>query len=424
MGRRLRIGVDAHGTRGLRSGLGHYLRAILREWSGLDHGHELVLFCAQEDREAFALPGVRHHAGPRLHGSAAYDLAWHSTVLPALCRAYRLDALFVAVDRRVPALCPVPVVATVHDLAPYALPDKYPASRRWYNLRVLPALLRRCRELIAISEHTRQGLRRHLGIDPASVHVIRHGVEPGRFTAVPPAQVERTLRRLGVARPYALYPARLEHPGKNHVRLVRALREVDPRLHLVCPGGAWHGHERIVDEIRRCGLAGRVHLAGFVSDDDLAALYRGAELVALPSLHEGCGLPALEAMAAGVPLAASRAPALPEFAGDAARWFDPLDERDIARALRDLHDDRDLRERLVERGRRRARAFSWARSARRTLAVIEAAAGRRAPRASDPIDRDVQMARGSRCISSIRSPGRWRSASSTSSSSSAACSSR
>jgi glycosyltransferase involved in cell wall biosynthesis len=198
-----------------------------------------------------------------------------------------------------------------------------------------------------------------LGLDPTRVHVVPHGIDHTLFR---PGDEERE--------PFLLYPAR-PWPHKNHARLIEAfalLRESRPRLRLVLTGGGLERLDPLPEGVSRLGT---------VSSDRIASLYRRAACLVFPSLYEGFGLPPLEAMASGCPVAAADAGAIPEICGDAAVLFDPTDPEAIAAGILEA----DTRaEELRERGLAQAAGFSWERSARLhdevyAAAVSEAPAG-------------------------------------------------
>ena len=376
-----RIGVSAHGTRGRASGLGHYVRNLLAAWLRNFPDLEIHLFCAHGEAEDFQVPGhermIFHLAGPWSQ-QAGRDILWHHLVLPWKARALRLEVLFIAVDRRLPLVSPVPVVATVHDLAAWAMTGKYAVKQQLYSRYGVPFLLRRTRHLIAVSEHTRQDLGRWAGVDPEDVTVVHHGVDLARFSTKDPDRQARTLARHGIEGPYLLYPARLEHPGKNHVTAVAALAllrrrgGVVPRL--VFAGSPWRQIEEILSSIAKEGLQDLVTITGFIPDAELVDLYHGATAMLYPSRYEGFGMPLVEAMAAGLPIICSTAACLPEVVGDAGILVDPEDAEAFAAAAATLLTDAALRDELRQRGLRRAQLFNWDRAAQETMAVLHQAA--------------------------------------------------
>jgi len=203
----------------------------------------------------------------------------------------------------------------------------------------------------------------------------RYGVGPERIRVTPLAaslpatvqDVDRTLGRLGIPRPYVLCPATLE-PRKNQVRLIRAYRQAMPDIAhaLVLAGPDGWGVAAIEDEIDRAG-PGTIVRTGLLSPEDLDACYRGADAVAYVSTYEGFGLPLIEAMQRGIPVLASSTPAVAETAGGAALLVDPDDVASIADGLVRVLTDRPVRDDLVVKGRARASGYSWEATARATL---------------------------------------------------------
>jgi glycosyltransferase involved in cell wall biosynthesis len=170
--------------------------------------------------------------------------------------------------------------------------------------------------------------------------------------------------------------SRIEHPGKNHLGLLRAYRRIiadEPGFshHLVFAGGDWNGAEVVRGAIAELGLRNRVHMLGFVPDELLPSLYGGADALIFPSLFEGFGLPIIEAQAVGVPVAAASVSSIPEVAGDAALLFDPHDTQDMAAAVRSVATDCAVREDLRAKGLENVQRFTWHESARRSLAILE-----------------------------------------------------
>ncbi len=382
LSRPLKIGIDAHGSKGLLTGLGRYVQSLLGHWLAQPSPHEFHLFCAAPDAEGFRVPGherIKWHIGGDWHHSAGKDILWHSTVLPLRAAQLGLDVLFIHVDRRIPLWSPVPVVATVHDLAALDLPGKYAGFSQRYSAQVVPWLIGHTRHLIAVSETTRDGVLSRLHLDPSRIQVIPNGVDAERFAKPEQARIAATKARLKLTRDYLLFPGRIEHPGKNHVGAIAALAKALPRLaepiDLVCAGKPWQGAEVVQAAIAAHGLGDRVHLTGFISDDDLVDLYHGARALLFPSRVEGFGLPLVEAMAAGIPIITSNASCLPEIAGDAALLAGPDDHDGLADALVRILSDPALAADLVAKGRQRVARYQWSTAARDTLAVIEAAAG-------------------------------------------------
>ncbi len=225
-----------------------------------------------------------------------------------------------------------------------------------------------------MSAATRDDLVAMLGVPAAKISVVHHGVRP--VECLPARDQRATLEHLGIAQPYVLFVGTVQ-PRKNLQRLIRAFAQVVSAglpHRLVIAGRMGWLTEPIRAEVATLGLVDRVHFAGYVPDDDLPALYRGADAFAFPSLYEGFGMPVLEALSYHVPVVASNTTSLPEIVGDAGVLVDPLDEAAIGAALMHVLTDASLRARLAVAGPGRAARFTWEQCARETIAVLEGAA--------------------------------------------------
>jgi glycosyltransferase involved in cell wall biosynthesis len=262
-----------------------------------------------------------------------------ATAMPAAIRrrfdAARLDALHFPLSVMVPRVERPPAVTTIHDLQHELYPRFFSRAELAYRRAVYGWTVKRSRLLIAISEHARSTLLERYRLPPDRVRTIHLGIDHARFT--PDGRARE---------PFVLYPAN-RWPHKNHDRLFDAfglLRRERPELRLVLTG---QGHDR-------ARLPDAVESRGHVSPNELVELYRSAACLVFPSLYEGFGLPPIEAMACGCPVATSDATSLPEVCGDAAEYFDPLSTEEMAAAI-----VRALEGRLVERGVARAAGFTW-----------------------------------------------------------------
>ena len=235
-----------------------------------------------------------------------------------------------------------PHIITMHDVQHLDLPEMFPRGERLFRKLAYDRAARKATEVVVVSEFVRGRVIELLGIDPARVHAVWSGVDHGRFTPAP--EVERES--------FLLYPAR-PWPHKNHARLLEAFREVRgrrPELRLLLTG-VGHDRRSLPDGVEARSVPGA----------ELVELYRRAACVVFPSLYEGFGLPPVEAMACGCPVAAAAAGSLPEVCGDAAVLFDPLDPEAIAAGI----DEALVRSaELSERGLRRAATFTWEKTAR------------------------------------------------------------
>jgi glycosyltransferase involved in cell wall biosynthesis len=348
-------------------GIGTYVRALFPALATEDPGIELMPFRStwREDPPEMWLfrepPVVVPGTIRRLYTS--WDLLGRPELPSPLSGA---DVVHATNPAAVPPIGDGQrLVVTVHDLAFQRFPELFPRRWLWLYRAGLRATVKRAHAIVVPSQSTADDLLSRTSIDAASVHVTP--LAPSLATSE--EDPSEALRRLGVTTPYLLSVGTVE-PRKNLLRLVRAYRQVAPEvphaLVLAGPPG-WQSAE-LETELARAG-PGTIVRTGHVSDRDLDALYRGADVFAYPSLHEGFGLPVVEAMARGVATITSNTSSLPEVAGDAALLVDPEDVGGIADALSRVLTDPALSEDLRRRGRERAAMFSWAATARATLDV-------------------------------------------------------
>jgi glycosyltransferase involved in cell wall biosynthesis len=293
-------------------------------------------------------------------------------LLPRLAAREGVD-LVHSLASTAPARGPFRRVVTIHDLI-YRF---YPAAHSGVRSLGMRALVRlaasRSHRVIVDSASTRNDIVRHLSADPDRVDVIPLGVGATGNDEATPATELRARLDLGSRR--VVLSVSAKRPHKNLRALLDAMAGLaaDARPMLILPGyPTWHETE-LREHAARVGVADDVRFLGWVPSRDLEGLYRLAECFVFPSLYEGFGLPVLEAMQRGVPVACSNTSSLPEVAGDAALLFDPEDAAAIRSAVVRLLDDGELAGELARRGRERAATFSWARSARATVASYERA---------------------------------------------------
>ena len=271
-----------------------------------------------------------------------------------------------------PAVAPgVATVVTIHDLTWWHQPDAAtPLARRMFRL-LTEVCGRTADRVIAVSQTAKDDLVATARIPAGKIDVAAHGVSPAPLAEPTPAAALRERLGLPEGAPVVLCVGQLAR-HKNVAALIRALGEL-PGARLVVPGRATEHRDELEALASELGVRDRLVLPGFVDDHDLEGLYALADVFALPSFLEGFGLPLLEAMRRGVPVACSNVSALPEVAGDAAALFDPRDVGSVTSALQRLLGDPALREQLVARGHERASAFTWERAAEATLASYERA---------------------------------------------------
>jgi glycosyltransferase involved in cell wall biosynthesis len=368
------IAVDAsRATVRLRTGTEGYSLHIIRGLIALGSGHRFHLYM-RDDPEPGLFPADRAVTvevlrRPRL---------WTHTALGPAVRRQRPDVLFVPSHVLPwPSVQPVPAVVTIHDLGYRYYPEKHPLPERLYLNWSTRHSARAARRVIAVSHATAHDLTALDGVPAEKIRVVHSGIDPMLRPVEDAAQLARVRTRYGIPGPYVLHVGSIQ-PRKNLQRLVDAFDRVKGAvegLSLVLAGRLSWGYQPILDRIAKRELADRVLLPGYVPDSDLTALYSGAAVYAFPSLYEGFGFPALEAMACGTPVVCANVSSLPELVNGAALTFAPPDVDAMAGALRRVLTDRALCEQLVRAGFERVERFTWDAAARKTLDVLEEAAG-------------------------------------------------
>lgn len=370
----MRFSVDAHAIGQKLTGNEVYIRSLLDGFAKLDTGAEFVAYVSEPDVNGW-VPARFHKR--RVARNRYWRLGFH---LAGCLRQDRPDLIHVQYNA--PLFCPAPIVVTVHDVSFLEHPEYFPPGRAWQLRMTTGNTLRRAAKILTISEFSRRRLAVGFGLDPDEIVVTPLAAQDHFRPRNREHARDRLRARFGLERPFVLTVGDLQ-PRKNQIGLVRAfgaLLRGSPHLPhaLVLAGKETWFSPQVRAEIARCGLAGRVLVTGFVSEDELVDLYNAADLFVFPSFYEGFGLPVIEAMACGRAVISSNAASLPEVADAAGILVDPEDAGELVRAMRDVLVDSELRERLERLGLQRARYFSWLETARKTLDVYYAVAGRRA----------------------------------------------
>lgn len=364
----MKICIDARSLRQVATGVGRYAANLVRALADLDGDNSYVILQRASAPEPIVTrPNVAQVLLPHGIVSARNLLAGARDIDPLGADVYH--ALFHLLPR---GLRTGRRIVTLHDLH-WVLHRSlsYPGwVRRWVKCGLTSPLIRRALEsadhIIADSDATRVEAIQHFALRTSKLTTIYLGVEPAFFHPAPAADLPAVCRgrrfvfHLGNSLPY-----------KNLPRLVAAFARIapaDPQL-LLLIAGRDDGHPALARQVERLGLSGRVVLSPPLDGAQVHACYAHAACFAFPSLSEGFGLPVLEAMASGCPVLTSSISAPAEVASDAALRVDPYDVAAIAAGLRLLLEDGALRRQLVDRGRRRAAAFTWQTCAERTLAI-------------------------------------------------------
>jgi glycosyltransferase involved in cell wall biosynthesis len=363
----MRIGVDAHAIGRHLTGNEVYVRSLLNAFAAQDRDCEIVAYVSTPDACAFIPASIRTRrvaANPFMR--LGYDLA-------SKVREDRPDLLHV--QYTAPVACPVPLVATVHDVSFLKHPEYFTRGRAWQLKLTVGRTVRRAAMILTGTEVARASILKGYGdLEEEKVVVVPYAASPG-FRPIPREAAAAAVRdRHRIAGPFILSVGDIQ-PRKNHIGLIQAfarLVRAYPQLKhdLVFVGKPTWFAPRVEEAARESGVADRIQFCGFVPDTDLLQLYNACDVFVFPSFYEGFGLPALESMACGRAVACSGASALPEIVDGAALLFDPNVVDDMVRAIADILLDADLRARMERLGLQRAAHFSWQKTAAKTLEVF------------------------------------------------------
>jgi glycosyltransferase involved in cell wall biosynthesis len=345
-----------------------YARELLSALHALEPALELVVYCAPEATVAFEADGITVRPAPGRSRNKPLRAGLEQTWLPWRAQRDRVEVLH-SLGTTAPIRCPVPSVVTVLDLIFHHVPATFPRASRAGLELIVPRAARHAAAVIAISDYGRSDIATQLRVPPESIFVTPLAPAGlGRDAPTPEAELRERLA-LGDSELVLCVSAGLAH--KNLPRLIDGFAPLASERETILVLAGHDGLERdaLAAHAAAAGISDRVRLTGWIQRAELEGLYNAARAFAYPSLIEGFGIPILEAMARGLPVACSNAAALPEVAGDAALLFDPHDIGAITDAVRRLLDDAPLREQLIEAGWTRAGQFSWERCALQTLAV-------------------------------------------------------
>lgn len=376
----LRIAIDYTAALQQRAGIGRYTRGLVRALSGLDANSEYVLLVSGRSDQEDGAPLPSNFQLKYLPLSHRWTTAlWHRLRLPIPVDLFlgRVD-VFHSPDFVLPPLLQGKKILTIHDLSFYRYPQGAEPSLLWYLKGAVSRSVTRADFIFADSQCTKSDLREIFGVPEEKIAVVYPGVDPWFQPSDDQDKDDRVRTRYGLDAPFILSVGTVE-PRKNYAGLIQAhklLRQEYKVPHQLVIAGArgwlYHG---IYAEVEKSGLEKDVRFLGYVLEEDLPALYRGAEVLAFPSHYEGFGLPPLEAMACGIPVVVSNKSSLPEVVGDAALMVSPEDVEGLAAAIYRILSDSALKEKLRQKGREQAKRFRWEKSAEEVLLRYRQVAG-------------------------------------------------
>jgi len=351
-------------------GIGRYLRELTARWLERSEIHEILFMGDPDELDPFLEKHDDRRVG-RVVGwpGGPYSVRRHVSWPGAPRRAAASADVTFFPHYDVPLFgVPSPYVVTVHDLTHFRVPEAFPAVKRWAGWRLLRRAVKGAEEVVTVSERSRRDLEHAFPRRTPRIQVVANGVS-STFRRPSSAGADELPRSWNEKKPYLLFTGG-DRPHKNlpfAIEVHRRLREEWPDLRLLVLGtieGNGQGPDGVVE-------------LGALSDGELHGALADAIAVLIPSLYEGFGLPALEAMACGTPVVVSNRGSLPEVVGDAAKVLDPVAPEPWVQAVLDLVEKPEARTTWVQKGIERVDAFSWSKAADQTLKILTAARERR-----------------------------------------------
>ena len=369
-GHEMKIGIDIRAAIEEPAGIGRIVENLIRQLASIDHENEYVLYSNRPYK-----PGIRNSqfrvivTDPGKFPGAR--LFWHFAVAHRAQFREKLDRFISVASLQVSALTRNLVVLVMPDLTHVLFPEWHVGRPKLTGRLLLRRALKNARQIVAISQNTRNDILRYAGgeLPERKVVVAYIACEPAFSRPVTADELGHVREKYHLRSKYILCVGTIE-PRKNLPTLLAAFAGVaagDPDIELVVAGRKGWKWQETYDAAERWRVTDRVRFLEYVPPEDLPPLYAGALLFVYPSFYEGFGIPPLEAMAGGIPVIASNTSSLPEVVGEAGVLVDPRDTRAITESIQRLLRDDQLRERLSRAGRERASKFSWEEFARRIL---------------------------------------------------------
>lgn len=371
----MRIGINAlYLLPGKVGGSEIYVRNLVKWLARAAKDDELVIFVNRESAGVFETlaPEAKVVNCAFNAASRPIRILWEQFVLPLQVRKHGIDVLLSA-GMTAPLLCPAPSYLMIYDLQHINQPENFSKSQLLFLRTIIYLSAKSVRGVLTLSEKSKADIVRHYNIAPRNVSVTYLASDSEAFRKRSDAEISAVREKYKLSKRFILYIAS-SLPHKNYERLLEAFKAVkvkDRSIKLVLIGARSYGHDVISAKIAGLGLRKDVVFLGWLPFEDIPVIYAAADLFVFPSLHEGFGIPVLEAMATGVPVVCSGIEPITEVAGDAAVFVDPYDTDAIAEAILSVLGNGKLRDGLVSKGLKRAALFSWEKTAEDTLAVLK-----------------------------------------------------
>ena len=360
-----RVGVNQYAFELLKN-----IHKLQEEWK---KKHQVIVYLKNEPQKD--LPKQNSHWKYKvIKGRGLWII---TKLMPNLFLGREKPNVFFAPSHYLPLFTPCPMVCTIHDLGYLKFSEQFRKYDFW-QLKIWSAIsIFISKAIIAVSNSTKKDIVRHYPFASKKIFITPHGYDKNRFnTRISKEDVRRVKNKYSIVNDYVLFISTLK-PSKNIEGLLEAwklLIQKRPKIRLVIAGKKGWLYESIFEKANKLGLKDSVIFTGFIPEEDKSALIAGAKVFTLPSFWEGFGMDALNAMACGVPVVVSKIEALREVVGEAGILVDPYDVGSIAKNMEKVLSMSKIEyNKLVDRGLAQAKKFSWEKTARKTLSILEKA---------------------------------------------------
>ena len=375
----MKVGIDVFCSDHGRSGIGSYIQSFVKNIDSLKSNPkysdiEFELFGSELDRFTFNNGNTQiNYKGITISDTLSAERGWHNFKLNNFAKKNKYDCiLFPAGARMLPLSLKTKGIAVVNDVLSVQLKEKKNFFERFFVLKGL----KNSTKIIAPSQFIKNDLVK-LKINPKKIEVVYNGIDHNHFyhhSELDTTEDTVLIKPFAIKKPYIIYATRIQNKDKKHIELINAFCEFKKRTNsphrLVLAGDGTFASE-IQKILQKSPYASDIFLTGYFPHEHLPELYSCADACIFPSTIEGVGLPIIEAMSTGIPVACAKAGALPEFAKDCAIYFNPDDIEDFSKAIETILTQQDLREKLINAGIQWTKRFSWEKTLERTAEVIQ-----------------------------------------------------
>ncbi|MFA5777530.1 MAG: glycosyltransferase family 1 protein [Parcubacteria group bacterium] len=387
----MRIGIDArtilNPEKGEAIGVGHYTYQLIRNLLELDKINEYVLFfdfhVREKDIKKFNQPNVKIKFYPFSDYKKYLPGAYSEILGTATLSREKLDVLHsTSPHSRIPTSYRGKCVVTFHDLSIYKIPGCYPKISGAKEKAVYNLMAKKADKIIAVSQSTKKDVEDIFKITSEKISVIYSGLDK-RFFEESKISSQKILEKYKITKKYILFLGTLE-PSKNITRLLEAFADFKEKLsspvqgnnlkfeyQLVLAGKRGWLSKEYLQIIKDLGLSKDVISTGYIIGDELSPLFKNSQFFVMPSLYEGFGMTVLEAFATGTPAIISKVSSLPEIAGDAAYYVDPMNKKEITEAMIKFSQDENLRNEYRKKGLEQVKKFDWQKTAQETIEIYK-----------------------------------------------------